>query len=323
MDRFRKILVSVDAAHCDEAPQSLVRARKLAEDTGAELRVVDVTQQLPVLVRKIFHGDNAADELLAAEHGRRLNSMCQGLTAEGIKLSTAVLHGRPFVQLIREVESQGCDLLMRDASGGDEKGSLFFGSLDMRLMRNCPCPVWMVRPKPVAILERVLVAVDPFPADDEGERLNSRLVDLAASVADSENGTLHVVSAWTVRGEPLLKTKMRPNVFHEHVDEIWATGQQNLRRTLRRLVKPPSSDHIRYRKGEPSDVITRYAKDIDADVIVMGTLARSGVPGMLIGNTAERVLRQVRCSVLTVKRKGFVSPVLAELADQSPSNSLT
>ena len=68
MDRFRKILVSVDAAHSDAAPQSLVRASKLAQDTGAELRVVDVTQQLPALVRKLFHGDTAANDLLAAEH---------------------------------------------------------------------------------------------------------------------------------------------------------------------------------------------------------------------------------------------------------------
>jgi nucleotide-binding universal stress UspA family protein len=45
------------------------------------------------------------------------------------------------------------------------------------------------------------------------------------------------------------------------------------------------------------------------DVLVMGTVARGGIPGMLIGNTAERVLRKLPCSVLTVKPDGFESPV--------------
>ena len=48
------------------------------------------------------------------------------------------------------------------------------------------------------------------------------------------------------------------------------------------------------------------------DVLVMGTVARGGVSGVLIGNTAERVLRKLPCSVLTVKPDGFVSPVRLE-----------
>jgi nucleotide-binding universal stress UspA family protein len=41
----------------------------------------------------------------------------------------------------------------------------------------------------------------------------------------------------------------------------------------------------------------------------MGTVCRTGIPGLIIGNTAERVLDVVDCSVLTVKPEGFVSPV--------------
>ena len=41
----------------------------------------------------------------------------------------------------------------------------------------------------------------------------------------------------------------------------------------------------------------------------MGTVSRTGVTGFLIGNTAEKVLRQVDCSVLVVKPDKFVTPV--------------
>jgi len=45
------------------------------------------------------------------------------------------------------------------------------------------------------------------------------------------------------------------------------------------------------------------------DLIVMGTLSRTGIPGYFIGNTSESILSQVNCSVLTMKPPGFVSPV--------------
>ena len=321
MERFRTILVSVDATKSEEPPQALLRAIKLAKDTGAELRVVAVIKELPEIVRALYHGDTAAEELIAAEHERRLAGICQDLTSTGVKWSTSVLRGRPFVELIREIENRGCDLLMRDASGGDDGiGALFFGSLDMRLMRNCPCPVWMVKPKPVMYFERVLVAVDPFPVHSDEEQMNNRIIDLASSLAQWERATLHVVSAWEVPGEALVVSKMNQRVLREHAHKIASVGRQNIHRALQKLANPPDEDHIAHRKGDASAVITRYAQEIGADVIVMGTLGRTGVPGMVIGNTAERVLRQVRCSVLTVKPSGFTSPALAMNNDNGESN---
>ncbi|HOO52306.1 MAG TPA: universal stress protein [Alphaproteobacteria bacterium] len=43
--------------------------------------------------------------------------------------------------------------------------------------------------------------------------------------------------------------------------------------------------------------------------MVMGTVGRTGIPGFFIGNTADSVLRQVGCSVLAIKPKGFSTPV--------------
>ncbi len=320
MERFRKILVSVSAASPEVTPQSLVRAIKLAKDTGAELRVVDVIPQPSAFLRRLFHGETAAHDLLAAEHERHLHAICERLKASGIPISTAVLSGRPFVEVIQEVERLGCDLLMRDAVGEQEKSSLFFGSVDMRLIRNCPCPVWLVKPKPVMYFERVIVAIDPLPGDVNVEMFNGQLLDIASSLANWEGGSLFVVSACSAHEEPFLASKMSPSVFQEHLDDITALGRRNLDRALRKLAKRPPEERILYRNGEPAHVITRYASEIDADVIVMGSLARLGAPGMLVGNTAERVLRQVRCSVLTIKPKNFVSPVLAELLKATEGN---
>ena len=62
-------------------------------------------------------------------------------------------------------------------------------------------------------------------------------------------------------------------------------------------------------KGPAGEVIPALARELKTDIVVMGTVARTGIPGMIIGNTAESVLSQLDCSVLAVKPPDFISPV--------------
>ena len=65
-------------------------------------------------------------------------------------------------------------------------------------------------------------------------------------------------------------------------------------------------------RGMPQRVIVELVDQHNVDLIVMGTVSRTGIPGLIIGNAAETVLSVVRCGVLTVKPEGFVSPVTIE-----------
>jgi nucleotide-binding universal stress UspA family protein len=62
-------------------------------------------------------------------------------------------------------------------------------------------------------------------------------------------------------------------------------------------------------KGNASEVILGFVQSNEIDLLVMGTVARTGIPGLIIGNTAETVFSQVSCSILTIKPSGFKSPV--------------
>ena len=62
-------------------------------------------------------------------------------------------------------------------------------------------------------------------------------------------------------------------------------------------------------KETAATAILSLSKHVDVDLIVMGTGASSGIPGLIIGNTAEHVLQSTRASVLAVKPTGFVSPI--------------
>lgn len=65
-------------------------------------------------------------------------------------------------------------------------------------------------------------------------------------------------------------------------------------------------------KGHAAQIVPTLARQLGADLIVMGTIARTGIAGFFMGNTAETILSAIDCSVLTVKPPGFISPIALE-----------
>lgn len=153
------------------------------------------------------------------------------------------------------------------------------------------------------------MALDPFAESAEEIEVNSRLLELASSLADWERGELYVVSACEIRGAELLVSIMSQVQFHDHVRDLAVRGKTSLMKMLESLPEPVPPERIEYQDGTPSSVIVNYANEIDADVVVLGTLTKNSVNYLLMGNTASEVLWQVRRSVLTIKPRGFHSPV--------------
>jgi len=84
-----------------------------------------------------------------------------------------------------------------------------------------------------------------------------------------------------------------------------ATRKMN--RLVQDYVHVPLAEHLI--KGQPHTAIPRFIEDHDVDLVVMGSVARSGIPGFFVGNTAEKILDNVDCSVLVLKPEGWNSPV--------------
>ncbi len=131
---------------------------------------------------------------------------------------------------------------------------------------------------------------------------------LATSLATEEGSELHVVHVWRVSGETSLRGR---SIDTTEVDRIVGSMETAHQHELDRLLESYKYDKrtVHLIKGQAGDVIPSLAEEIDADLVVIGTVGRTGVPGLLIGNTAERVLNAVDCSVLTLKPEGFETPI--------------
>lgn len=326
MKRFKDLLCMVELGK--EYRPALERAVMLAESNQANLTVITV---VPPVIAGIGMpgGGSTSTEIQAAtvdSHKQELENLAEPYRKR-IKTETRVLVGTPFLEITREVLRNAHDLVIKCPESLDWLGRLF-SSDDKHLLRKCPCPVWMVRPHTGESFDRILAAVDvddSYPTKELKTRqaLNEMVIELANSLAMSEFAELHVAHAWEAIGEGIMRRgifmKQSENEVNAYVDQIHRHHTQQLDTLIKETgvkLGEGVADYIKPQlhtpKGPARKVIPELARELEVDCIVMGTVARTGVPGFFMGNTAETILDQLECSVLAIKPPGFVTPVTLE-----------
>ena len=325
MKRFKQILAVIDAGRSPHA--ALERAVSLARNNQANLTVVTVTPRVTVGIGMPDGGPISAElqEAATAEAQDRLDEAVSAYRSQ-ITIVTRVLMGTAFLEIIREVLRHGHDLVIKVPEDPSWLERLF-GSDDMHLLRKCPCPVWLVKHPHSGPYRRILAAVDVDVDHRSAELatrhgLNVKILELAMSLALSDFAELHIAHAWVAIGESAMRGAFlhRPDTeVISYVEQARQQHGQGLDDLLNEVLETRSADALRFLnptrhlpKGQAQQEIPRLARSLGADLVVMGTVARTGVAGLFIGNTAEAILEQIDCSVLAVKPEGFETPVSLE-----------
>lgn len=311
MDRFKKILVAASPGHLE--PLTLRTAVSLADANDAQLTVLDVVAPLPAWRKKMNVEGRIIDVEAALLQDREERLRREVDNARGSRETEVMITvGEPFLEVIRHVLACGHDLVMVGEPEVDTAALPQPSSGVMHLLRKCPTPVWVMHPSLVEEL-RILALVDPDPSDSTRDGLNDLVLELASSLARRMDVKLHVGHAWTMAGEATLRTSPIVQLPGRIVDvmvsdtEAFHRDQLNMLADRHHLDELGASIHMV--SGKPDVVLPRLADRLDIGLIVMGTVGRTGLRGLIMGNTAETILRSVRCSVLAVKPQGFVSPV--------------
>lgn len=308
MRRFKNILFFADGDIADGV--AMRRAAALAEGNRARLTVVDVVEPVETPKKVSTHLGGELTELLRERRLQMLDALVEPIKQPDALIHTEVLSGVPFVEVIRAVRRGRFDLVIKAARPPTGISERRFGSTDMHLLRKCPCPVWIDHLGAAERYSRVLAAVDPTAGPDAG--CDPLVMDLASSLARQEGATLAVVQAWRLEGESMLRHG-RFRMPDDELDDLLLGTESRCRERLDELLRSCVQDgvapEVHLVPGAAAAVIRQTAEALPADVIVMGTLGRTGIPGFFIGNTAEEVLQTTKASVLAVKPPGFVSPV--------------
>lgn len=310
MQRFSKILALRGPGAQGES--ALRSAARVALSHKARLTVLSVLEEFPPKMLSQNPAIAALWNEVVNEVSSKLQTDVSALREQGLDADAKVANGTPFIEVIREVMRGGYDLVMKDSESRGRLKSMFsLGSNDMHLLRKCPCPVWVVRPSRRVKFTRILAAVDPDPFNEERDGLNLKIMELAVSIARSENAKLIIVHAWGLASENLMRARslVSETDIEAYLNETHAMHRKRLKELISRFDLTGIEYETHLLKGEAWKIIPELEKATKADLVVMGTVGRTGLQGLVMGNTAEGILNAISCSVLAVKPEGFVSPV--------------
>lgn len=249
-----------------------------------------------------------ADETIEVER------MQEVARSRGVPASGEVLRGKRASEVCRKVLREKPDLLVKAAEPTHAIHQVLLGHTDRQLIRRCPCAVWIEKPSDGRTHDRILAAVDPSPFRDDPvgdpvrEELDTSILRYGQLLARVEEADLHVVHAWSF--DLALPLRSRAGMPGEEIEAVAESLRQKHKLALSELLatceRPVAGVHLV--RGHAGEEIARLAAGESIDVIVMGTLCRTGLEGLLIGNTAETVLDHADCSILALKPRAFVPP---------------
>ncbi|MEM6461140.1 MAG: universal stress protein [Pseudomonadota bacterium] len=308
----------------DSDSQTALRtAAGLCEHHGAALDVlvcVEPPHDLDIIAQVSGIEPHRLMEALTERAGTEASSRLQSILPER-QIEPDVVVGKAFIEIIRYVGGNNCDFVVKTAEPLSGMQRFLYASTDQHLLRKCPCPVWLQTASAPVAPKRVLAAVD-LDVRDAAEpetlmELNRRVVDAARGVATANHAEVTVVHAWEAQGEGMVwafsssgDARMSAD---QYINEVLSNRQQAMNRFLASIdekSKPGPRLVPCLARGSPQKVIEEQSRQLAADVVVMGTLARTGLSGVFIGNTAENIINSLACPVLAVKPEGFISPLL-------------
>ena len=313
MKRFKNILLICNFD--TKQHMAIDRAVSLAGQNKARLTVITVVKELPVNTWMAITAIPPQElfELVIKDRQEKVDALVADMVKQGVDARSLVVTGTPFLEIIRQVLCDKHDLVILAAEGKGGIRKRLFGSTSMHLMRKCPCPVWVVKQAQTWPCTRTLAAVDPSTSGTESDSLNPLILQLAGSMASKGVGELHVIHVWHLFGERYVRIRgMTEDEIQEARESERLRHREYLNTLLGQVDVTELKPHLHLIEGNPIECIPELVMEQGIDLLVMGTVCRTGIGGFLIGNTAEEVLNQIDCSVLTVKPEGFVTPVTLE-----------
>lgn len=286
MQTIRSLLVVIEPELMESL--ALERAKYIAKTTKAHLHLLICDKK--------------------HEHADLLDVLESKLADEAFSVtSEQAWHESPHATIINVQQAQGCGLVIKQHVPDNPLRKVLLTPEDWKLLRYCPCPVLLAKTHRSWEHAVVLAAVDVGNNDPEHMALHSSIVDHGFRIASLIHGHLHVVSAHPA---PTLAVV---DAAYPIDTQMQASYRADC--TVFQQQCEIEDNRLHIEEGPADVIIPRVAKAFGAVVTVIGTVARSGLSGALIGNTAEVVIDKLESDILVLKPDDMIEH-LEELASR-------
>lgn len=270
MKPIKKLFAVYDPTQAEQP--ALERAFDIAPEISAQLHIFAC-----IFAEPTKSDDEPVDvEKAIALHRGLIDAAIAGADLGDVEVSTELEWGKDWYQAVVDASVRHeADLVFKSSYKHSSGKRIFNRTSDWTLIRECQCPVLLVKEGTTVADKRVLSAVDITARSDSYERLNDNVISLSKKLRDVRGAEVHFVNAFEdFKGVPDRQ---------ELIDSCGADTSQ-----------------IHIKLGKPRKVIVDQAKKLDVSLVVVGNSGRSGLSAALMGNTVEKVLDKLECDVLSM-----------------------
>lgn len=298
---YKKILVSTDfSTHAKSALRQAILIAQ-ASPTPPEIVLVNVVADIRFIATTpefgLLYGNfDSLQEVYLAEAKRNMEPLIESTLNDmnsKIPVRYELLIGEPHEEIGRFAQDGNFDLLLIGMSGHTAWEHFLLGSTAKRLIHNSKITVWAVHDQHVNMPAVVLAATD----FSEPSR---KAVLAGLSIANQSNAEFHILHVIDSKDVPTDVSEKIPEggSVRESINQY---AKERLEQFLLSLNVPTASIQTHLSWGTPWKEVSHHAQTIKADLIAIGSVGRTGLAGIFLGNTAEKILSSSKASVLTVK----------------------
>ena len=306
MNTIKKILAVIDPSK--EEQIALNRSFELARKSGGQitafLSIYDFSYEMTTMLSR--EERDAMRDAVINDRKEWIASLIDKQDAN-INVDTLVVwHNRPFESIVETVLDQEYDIVIKGTHQHDTLKSVIFTPTDWHLIRKCPVPLLLVKDHEWPAGGQILAAVNASSEEETHQTLNHTILHDAGFLAELIEGNLNLVNAYP--GTPVnIAIEIPEFDAGQYTQSVKEHHVKATHKLAEKYQIPTSQCHIK--EGLPEDVLPQVANQLDAELVVMGTVGRTGISAALIGNTAEHVIDSLNCDVLALKPDGYKSPL--------------
>ena len=293
MKEYETILVIVH--NQDDGEIVIQKAAMLAKACGAKLHVGKVVYQgfVDLTVQEVADRQTLKTQILAAEEAF-LTDLTDPVREAGLLITSSVVwHKHAFEGILDLAATVSANLIVKSTNFPITE--VIRTPQDWNLLRHSPVPVMLVKPMNWQKTPKIVAAVDTSEAQQQD--LNLRIAKQAGELSDALSGTLHFAEVF-----PHVEQWVGPITITIDFKQIRNRLRSEITARLEHLAADcgVNSRGLLIEEGEPEEALQLMMSEHQADVLVLGTVQRKGVTGMLLGNTSEAILHTVNSDVLVV-----------------------
>lgn len=288
-------------------PQEVAtRAARIAQLYGCDLEIAMSDPTIGFLRSSFMvsvDSQQIAETVEQAQH-EELERIVEALADYDLEISTSIIQERPASDAIvaRALELEPRFVVKGTAYHSPAERAVFTFN-DWQLIRKLDFPLWLVKVHSWSEQPVIVAAVDPMHPEDEEGALTQSIVDTAKTVADRVDGRLLLLHTYELLEEVSAWARLQFKPLKVPMDELEEKMRNEHRRHLDSLAASNGIDAeaIHMLPGRTREILPGFAREEDADLVVMGAVARSGLKRRLIGSTAEHVLDHLPCDILIAR----------------------